>query len=452
MKATFLRTWVAVAVLAGLGAYIYFVESKKPAADEKKKEKLFTLDKSKAREIDIRPREGEAVRLVKEGGTWKMTEPQKAVADDQAADSLVTSFEGLEVDETVVEQAAHLADYGLEKPVRAVTIRVDGVTEPFTLDLGDKTPDGSGVYAKLPSKPRVFTVASYVESSFDKKPFDLRDRSLLHLKRDDVRAMEIAGPDGAYALARNDKGEWAFTKPVVTRAGRWAVDGLLGSLESLKMDKIAAEDPKDLTPFGLASPARTVSLVLAAGGSRKLEIGSGAEEGKYHAREASSTVVGVIPPAVVDDLAKGMKNLRETRLQDVSTYDVQSFDVESPGAGKKTFVRSTEKDKDGIEVSKWKRTAPDAKDIDTNKVQDALFKIGGTDVQEFVDEPGPAGTYGLDTPALKVSVRYEKDKPPTWLEVGKKDGQAYARRPDDAAVLKLDPAKADELIKAFAEL
>ena len=45
-----------------------------------------------------------------------------------------------------------------------------------------------------------------------------------------------------------------------------------------------------------------------------------------------------------------------------------------------------------------------------------------------------------------------KAKGESWIEVGKKDGAVYARRSGDAAVLKLDPTKAEELLKAFAEL
>ena len=84
-------------------------------------------------------------------------------------------------------------------------------------------------------------MASFVESSFDKKPFDLRDRDLLHAPRGDVRTIEVRGPEGAYSLARTDAGEWAFTKPLATRAGRWKVDGLLGTLENLRMESVADE-------------------------------------------------------------------------------------------------------------------------------------------------------------------------------------------------------------------
>ncbi len=38
MKTPFWKTYVAIAVLAGLGAYAFFVESKKPASDDETKE------------------------------------------------------------------------------------------------------------------------------------------------------------------------------------------------------------------------------------------------------------------------------------------------------------------------------------------------------------------------------------------------------------------------------
>jgi hypothetical protein len=454
MKATFVKTWVALVFLAGLGAYIYFVESKKPVAPaegEKKKEKIFTFDKTKAREVVLAPKEGETIHLVKEKDGWKMTAPTNVAADSSEADTLVTSFEGLEMDEVVAATPPKLSDFGLDNPRNAVSVLLEGATEPMKLLLGDKTPDSGAVYAKLPSQTRVFTIASYLETPFTKKPFDLRDRSVLHVKRDAVKTLEVTGPDGSYALAKNDKGDWVFTKPLSTRAGRWSVDSFLGTLENLRMDSVAAEDAKDLKPFGLVTPARTVTIGLADGATRKLEIGSSAADKKYDAREASSKMVAVIPAAIVDDLAKGMKNLRETRVLEVAAYDVEAFDVET-GGPKRIFVRSTSKDKDGIDVSKWKRTAPDNKDLDTNKVQDALFKVGSVEAQDFIDAPAGLEAYGLDKPAVRVSIRYAAGKPATWFEIGKKDAAAYARRPDDGSILKVDPAKADELIKAFSEL
>jgi hypothetical protein len=333
-------------------------------------------------------------------------------------------------------------------------VRVQGATEPLKLLVGEKTPDGGALYAKRATQARVFTIPSYLETTFAKKPSDLRDRDLLHVKRDAVQTVAVTGPQGSYALARDERGEWAFTAPMATRAGRWSVDGLLGTLEGLRFDSVAAEQAADLKKFGLAPPARTVSLGLGDGGARKLEIGGKAPEAdhKYYAREAGGTLVAVIPGAVVDDLAKGMNELRAKRLLEVATYEVQGIEAVQDGVTRK-YERSSSKDKDGVDAYKWKRTAPDAKDLETNTVQDALFLLGGAEAQEFIDKPAGLDAYGLAQPALKVTVTYEGGaRPPAWLEIGKKDGAAYARRVGDNSVLKLDAAKADEILKSFGAL
>jgi hypothetical protein len=451
-KTPFLKTWVAAAVCAGLFAYVYFVESKREDKPEKPKEKVFALDKTKVKELELLPFGGPAIHLAREGESWRLTAPAPAVAADSGeAQSLVTTLETLEVQEVVTESPGALAEYGLDPPRTAVSVVLQGAAEPLKLLLGNKSPDGGALYAKVPSRARVFTVPAYLESSFNKKPFDLRDRDVLHVKRDEVKTLEVQGPEGDYALARDEKGDWGFTRPLRTRAGRWSMDGLLGTLEGLRMESIAAEDAADLEPFGLDKPARVVTLGLEGGGTRTLQIGGSPAEKKYHAREAASRLVAVVPGAIVEDLAKGMAELRAKRLLEVSTYDVDGFTVEAEG-GRKVYARSSVKDKDGIDVHKWKRAEPDGKELDTNKVQDALFQVGAVDVAEFLDKPEGPATYGCDTPAFKATLRLGPGKPEAWFEVCRKDAAVYARRSGDDAVLKLDPQKTEELLKAFKEI
>jgi hypothetical protein len=218
------------------------------------------------------------------------------------------------------------------------------------------------------------------------------------------------------------------------------------------MDSVAAEDAKDLKPFGLDKPARTVTLGLAEGGARSLEIGKETADKKFPVRVSGSNFVALVPGAVVEELAKGMANLRAKRLLEVATYDVAAIEALGDGA-KRSYERTTTKDKDGLESSKWKRTAPEALDLETSKVEDALFKIGGVEAQEFVDSPKADAEYGLDSPAFRLSLRMAEGKGgPHEIVLGRKGDAVYARRKGDAAVLKLDKAKADELMEAFKSL
>jgi hypothetical protein len=473
----FWKTGVAILVLAGLASYYWFVERKREPKPEGERAKVpvLSLDRSKVKELSLATAGGPTIRVVKDAAGWKVVSPFTAPADSSAVDSMLTSLEKVEADEVVVDQTNDLAPFGLATPSRTVSAVLEGTPAPLGLQFGAKAPDGSSVYAKTPSAAKIYLLPSWIEGSFDKKPFDLRDRDLLHVKRDDVRQLEVAGPEGGYTLVRTDAGEWVFTKPVATRAGRWSVDGLLGTLENLRMDSVAAEDakdPKQIAGFGLATPTRTVTLVTKDGKSRTLELGAGIVEPaaspspgpspspspgkkaekpkptKYYARVAGDPMVAVVPAALADDLAKGMGELRAKRLLEVATYETEGFSVVSAGE-QKSYAKTTTKDKDGAEKTQWKRTAPDAKDLDTTKVEDALFKMGGVEATAFLDHPGAPASYGLEAPLLRVSV---KAKGEAWIEVGKKDGVYYARRKDDAAVLKLDAAKAEELIQAFDTL
>jgi uncharacterized protein DUF4340 len=449
---TFWKTYAMVALAAGLVAYIFLVERKRPEpTEEKPKEKVLTFDRAKVQAITLAPEGSEEIRLLKEKDGWRMKAPSDVAADSAQIDSLLSTLEAMQAEDVVAETPGALGEYGLDKPKNTVSVALAGVKDPLVVMVGDKTPDGAALYARVPSRPRVFTVASHVEGSLEKKPFDLRDRDVLHVKRDAVRQVELTGPDGTHVLSRGEGADWAFTQPVATQAGRWAVDALLGSLESLRMDSVLDEDPKDLKTYGLDKPSRTVTLGLSDGTRKTLAIGSPTAEKKYPVRVSDRPMVALIPPALVDELAKGTSELRAKRLLEVATYDVSGFDVEMGGT-KRTYARSTSKDKDGLEVSKWRRTAPDSKDLDTNKVQDALFAIGGADVIEFIDQPGPPATYGLDQPAAKVTLRFDGGKPPVSFEIAEKDGASYARRSGDAAVLKVDPKKAADVVKAFKEL
>jgi hypothetical protein len=450
-RSPFLTTYAAVLVLAALGGYAYFVESKKPAAGEKHKDKALALDKDKVKELTLTPASGDAIHLVKADKDWRMASPLVVAADSAEVEALLSSLQSLEIDEVVVPSAPKLEDFGLAPAKLKVSVVQTGAPNPQELLLGDKTPSGGGLYAKLPAEPKVFTIPGYVESSLMKKPFDLRDRDLLHVKRDAVKAVEVVGPQGSFTLNRGSGEEFSFSKPLQTKAGRWSVDGLLSNLEGLKMDGIAADNPKDLKPFGLVKPTWHVTLSLNDGTSKTLEVGGSPSDKKYFAREASGTLVAIITSPVVDELSKGMGELRAKRLLELATYEVEGFTVLAGGKSQE-YERSSSKSKDGFDAYKWKRAKPDSKDIETSKIEDVLFKLGGLEVKEFLDKPEAPEKYGLDAPTLKVTIRLGAGKPPVSVEIGEKDGAFYGRRPGDDSILKLDPAKAGEVLKNFKDV
>jgi hypothetical protein len=442
----FLGTVVAALLALGLGAYIYFVELKRDPEAKADKEKVLTFPREAVSEVHIQRAGGDVVRVVREGQAWKIVEPLAADADPGEVDGILGTLEGLVVDE-VVESAGPLADFGLEPAARTLRLKLKGGAT-HELAVGSKTPDGASVYVRRGSEPRVFTLPSYVEGMVDKKAFDLRDRRLLRVSREAIRSLRVSGPQ-SFALEKVGE-SWRITAPLATPAGRWPVDSLVGVLEALRFDAIVSESPTlaELKTLGLDPPAWTVEVGVQDAPGQRLHLGARTADGKVNARIEGRPLLVTVAPALADDLAKGMNELRAKRLLEVSTYEVVKVELATP-AGARTLLRSAIVDPEGVPIYKWKRQ--EGQDVPTKTVEDALFLLGGVEATAFVDQPGPLATYGLDAPALKATLSSE-GKPAAWFELAIRDGKAYARRVDDGAILEIAPDKAKELQDAFGKM
>jgi len=446
MRSPFLKTWIALAVAVALGSWIWFVERER---DPDAGEKLYpTLQADSVKAVSLAGGD-ETIRLERDGEGWRLAEPIQVAADKGSVDELIGAVGRLDIDETLEGTGARAADFGMEPPRRVVRLLGDGDAELARFELGAEVAGGSLVYARAPGHPDVFTVSSSIASSLEKKSFDFRDRDLLHVARDAVSGLEVSGPEGDYTLEKSGDG-WRFTRPLETRAGRWSVDALVGLVSGLRMEGVASEEAESLAGYGLDPPARRVVVNAGDSGRRILEIGAATDAGRYYARDAASRLVAVIPPALVEDLQKGMAELREKRLADVSTFDVQGMSA-VVGGQERVWVRSTEKGEDGFDQHTWKRSVPDEAAVETSKLEDALYDLAGLEAQSFVDTPGEASEYGLAEPLAVVKVR-RLDKPELQIELGRHEGRTFARRAGDTALLELDTSAVDKILDTLQKL
>src|SRR5690606_5243330 len=120
-------------------------------------------------EVRIAVADGAVSRLQKTDGVWRLVEPLAVEADAVELSSITGSLATLEVQRVVDEDASDLAQYGLDPARIDVTFRVKG--EERRLLVGERTPTGGMLYAKLPEAERVFLVSSFLDTAFDKDTF-----------------------------------------------------------------------------------------------------------------------------------------------------------------------------------------------------------------------------------------------------------------------------------------
>ena len=131
-------TLILLVLAAGFGAYLYFVDAKKPVADANVKPKVFSYETAKVDQIEVKSAAGEVTALKKEPGGWVITRPNPGPADQTNASEIATSVATLDQDRVVDENPTDLKPYGLDPPRLEVTFNVSGDKDPKRLLVGDK--------------------------------------------------------------------------------------------------------------------------------------------------------------------------------------------------------------------------------------------------------------------------------------------------------------------------
>ncbi len=437
-------TLVLLVVLAGLAAYVFLVEMKKsPSSDTPPKQKVFTVEADKIEEIEIKAASGEKTGLKKVNNLWQVTDPIQVAADESEASSLTSNLGQLEITRVVDENPADLGQYGLAKPRIDLGFRKTGDKDVTRLYIGDKTATGGDLYAKLPAEKRVFLVPSFLETTFNKTTFDLREKSILKFERDKVDRVEIASADQSLAFAKT-AGQWALTRPVQARADMGSVEGVIGRIQSAQMKSIASAAPtsKEITQYGLDKPAATVAV--GAGSARaEIAIGKPGPTGQVYARDLSRPMVFTIESSIADDLKKKADDFRPKEIFEFRSFTATRLEITLDG-GTLAFEKVKVKDA----PDKWQVVGA-KKDVDAPKMETLLASLTDLTAASFVDAKAKTGA---DAPAAVVLAKFDDNKKEEKVVFGKVGSDIFAVRAGEPGAARIDAAKFDAAMKALDAL
>jgi len=441
-------TLILVVVLAGLGAYIYFVDAKKPAASAdgsspETKEKVFTIEVDKINELRITS-QGQTSALKKEGTGWKMTEPSQIEADPPEAIGVATALTNVDIVRVIDENASNLDQFGLANPAITVEYKAEGGASG-KLRLGNKNATQGEMYALKNDEKRVFLVSAYQETSFNRTPFDLRDKKILKFDRDKADSLVLSKGTASIEMARKDS-QWAITKPVPSRSDYTAIEGFLTRLSSANMSKMVEENPKDLAKYGLDKPSMTVTI--GAGSAKTvLDIGK-TENGDMYARDASRPLVFTVDSTLAADLNKPFEDYRKKELFEFRPFylDKMHAVLDVPN-GTKTFDFEKQKPAKPTDPETWKVTRVGGASFtaDQATMDDLLNKLVAIKATTFVDAKTKTG---IDKPALVVSASYDAGKFER-VRFGRVGEEAFGQRDGEASVAKIDEASMRAAMLAF---
>lgn len=434
-----LKSTIALAVvLAGLGAYIYFVEWNKPAAGAEEKTKAFTVTADQIEEVEIKQAGGDTSRLRMETSGWQLVEPAKAPADPSELSSVTSNLSTLEVQRVVDENPGDLAQYGLNPPRVDVGFRLKGEKDFRRLHIGEKTPTGGDLYARRADEKKVFLISSFLDSTFNRTSFDLRDKSVLEFERDKADTVEIARGSNVIQFAKSGGTDWKIVKPIAARGDFGAVEALVTRLSSGQMQKLVAPEGSDLRQYGLDKPSLVATVST---GSARASLALGRKDGEAtYAKDLSRPAVFTVEQSFVADLEKALPDYRRKDVFDFRSFTANRVEIHR---GPETFVFEKTKDKDGKEI--WRNAS--GQNADSAKVEDALTKLSNLRATTFES----AQHASLRTPELTVTVRFDENKTET-VTLARAGSDVYAARADEPGSAKLETTPFEDAVKAVEAL
>ncbi|MEO8602156.1 MAG: DUF4340 domain-containing protein [bacterium] len=441
------NTAVLALLLLALGAYLYFVESKHIAVDDKK-EKILDVVADDVTAVTLTYPDRE-IDLEKRDGVWHMTKPVDAVADDVTVKNLLRAIAEAEVKKTIDDPPADLAPFGLAQPMATIVLTTNGGALP-ALKIGKTTAVSFSTYVQRADQPKLYLTGSGFHAGMDKQPKDLRDKTILSLNDADVTAITLSGPGGPVELAKHD-GNWQIERPSAHRADNNAVRALLSSIRNLRATDFANDNPApaDLAAYGLDSPQRQIML-RAGDKDITLQVGKEFEQGLY-VRPSDRSTVFVVGKWADRDLDKGVNDLRDKTLLTFDSTQAATLEIARGDGSNFSLVA-----KDG----KWSLLGSD-QPLDATTVDTfvgALSRLTGTQV--LTEAATDLSIYGLEPPAVTITVKGEdgatigtvalgsySPNPPATEFTGMRSGDAAVFQLRDNQFKQLDK-KAGDFVQA----
>jgi len=326
---------VLILIAAILGG-VYFYATKKqgkattdPNAPLSDAIKIYEIDASKITEVTIERQDGKYV-FKKDGDKYSMVSPTDFVADSSAISSIFSNLNAVYAEKVVDENAADVAQYGFNKPVK-IAVKYDaGVKE---LEIGDLNSTKDSYYIREKGSNKIYTIGTYTIEAINVPKNDLRDKTLFTVKAEDITGVSVKKAGNlVFTSKKSGDSQWLLTAPIDGNADANSMSSIVTAISQVSSYVSFIEDkPQDLEKYGLKNPAYTLEYETSSG-KKTLLIGNEFKKGtETYAMLADGQQVFTINPEPLNFLDKPLREVMEVFAYIVNIQDVSKLVVEMDG-------------------------------------------------------------------------------------------------------------------------
>ena len=392
---------VLLALVVGLGAFIWFYEREQPGSEEREAlaRRVLGVEREQVARLELHAGERSVVleRTRREGvdgveqDEWRLRRPLDFAADYWQVDGLVRTLAELERVRQLEEFVP--ADVGLDPPRGRIVVELEGGGRK-ELRVGAEVPGSENLIVAVEGEPFASVVPKTLWESLVTDAADWRDEDLFAAERDDVREIVVESASvAAVRLAREEDGtdgDFRLAAPLEDRADQDAVTALLRELTGLRASEFL-DAPPPAAEIGLEPPRARLVATLDDGEPFVLLWGAAKEGTEENYVKVGDLVVTTT--AALEELL--LRPAAEWRSRDWSSLAIYQVDQVEIGDTEGTLSLTRDE-------GSWLRG--EAR-IDQGSVSAFLYAIDDA-VAERIADPGEIA---LQQPDLTVTLATSPD-------------------------------------------
>ena len=445
----FKGTVLLVATFIGIVLYYFLIDipAEKLKKEEKNRsEKALPFELEHVKKISI-IKKGNTISLKRSGkDEWEMTKPLQAKGDSAEVTTFLSFLNNLNFVRVVEALPKDLSIFGLDTPYLKVILSMkNGVT--MGLRVGDNHPMGNKVYLARLNEKQVLT-ASISKSSLDRKPYDLRDKTILSFKTPQIKKLKLIRSGKTLALEKIGESWQLLDGEITAKGDKSKIEKLLKTIQTAHVEQFI-ERPKDRTPIEFKNPQITLMLTESETSTPlTLLVGEKVEQG-FYAKNLAKKNAFVINRSLFDTLNKSqLVDFMDTSLVNFNNDDLSKLTLYSDNV----LVNLIHDKKDS---QKWTIAKPTSMKANTATINSLLFDLKDARIIKFLKTNSKnSQVTGLAAPRKEITLTYKNGK--TWSlilgDITSNKTHYFAKRTEEDVVFTLQKTTVEKIFRSLHDL
>jgi len=266
---------------------------------------------------------------------------------------------------------------------------------------------------------------------------------LFQVEKAKITSLQLNEGEGK-PITLEKEGQWQIIEPINSPADEFAVESLLTSLESLKMEREVESEAQDLQPYGLDNPRLHLSF-LEDGTRHHLRVGAKAVVAdQYYASGDQANRVVLIAASQEQGLNKKLFDLRSKEFFSLKSDEIDRVEIERAQA--KLALTKMTKDN-------WQASAFPQVSIKNSKVESLISRLIWLRARRFLDnEKSDLPQLGFEPARIRITLASEEKSQTLLLGNSKKQEGIYAKGGELPGVALVDEKLLEQLPRSLSDL